>query len=140
MCMCIKKINGLNPESKKSKLVADFRKGYKVICKENKAILQNYQYKIGENISSRHDNKYLEEELNKEEIIEGFHIFLELKDALRYCGFISFEKVIEVFYKDENVVSYGYTPLNKLEKAATVVSTKLIVKSFINLWYPYLKE
>ena len=82
MCMSINKKD--KAEIKKSELVADYRKGYKVIESDNTSPLHPYLYKVGENISNRKELKLEQLEESKGIVSKGFHIFLELKDALRY--------------------------------------------------------
>ena len=143
--MITRKVKDFDPESiVKPELVADFRRGYKVIDKSQRCLFCfrfNWfkPYDIGENFSSRKTVERTEEEIKKNEVHSGFHIFLSLEDALRYC-LSPEETIIEVYYKDTDVVAYGYTELDKKSNAATVVVTRLTIKSLRDHWYPYLKE
>ena len=86
-----------------------------------------YKYSVGENISNRPTTPLTCAEIIHNEIEKGFHLCLKYKDA-KTTGkkYFTPDKTIKVYYKPEDVVSYGMWENGK-EK--TVVVTKLIIKS-----------
>lgn len=104
-----------------------YYKGYKVVRSNNRSIFEYFLYKIGENKSGRKSiTLNALEEVNK--VIEkGFHLFLNKRDAIFEKEGRWDYKIIEVFFKKENVVATGYWEKENTEE--NVVVTKLMVKS-----------
>ena len=136
MCMIIDK----DSESNRSELTGEYRKAYKILTMDNCSpiVYPSTPYKLGENISNRSSKDLTVEEKATRKAHKGFHLLLNKKDALRFRSLD--EKLIEIFYKDKDVVSYGYHMLDKIDEAPAVVVTKLNIESLNDLWYPYLAE
>ena len=87
---------------------------------------KGHEYFIGVNISDRISPKLTTEEIRYNQVEKGFHLFLNYKSA-KEIGKKYKDKTIKVYYRQEDVVSYGTwdDPLNE----NIVVVTQLIVKS-----------
>jgi hypothetical protein len=131
-------IRGDISEKHKPELIGEYRMAYKILMIDNSSpiVYPPILYKLGENISNRSSKVLTTEEEFTKKIHKGFHLLLDKKDALRFRALG--EKMIEASYKDEDVVSYGYTSLDKIDKAYSVVVTKLHIRSLNDIWYPYL--
>ena len=88
--------------------------------------LPNYQYVLGENVSNRLSKK---DPWEVNEINKGFHCFLYRSDARKLIKNIHTPKdakVIQVFYKPEDVIAYGFRWGSSVDKCVAVM--KLTVK------------
>ena len=121
MCMHIN-------ESIKAKKTRDgWLTAYKVVegLSNLSPCLSSHRYTIGENISDRTKTTLSKKE--KGVVIKGFHLFTNKVAARKWMSGTG-TKTIQVFYKPEDVVAYGYTIFNN-KSLSTVVVTKLTVKS-----------
>jgi len=106
-----------------------YYKAYKVIENKNISLYNNFTYKIGWNQSSRKTKELTFDETYLVE--KGFHLFLNKCDAINECGRLANEcgrlaKVIEVYFKRENVVATGFWNIQYIKN---VVVTKLLIRS-----------
>jgi len=103
--------------------------GYKVVYHHDTSIYQCHKYVLGINKSNRRQKPLYLFETNREEVHQGFHIFLRLRTAKKMLvNRTGCRKIIKVFFKPENVVALG-----TWENSHNVVVTKLLVKSLNNI-------
>ena len=111
--------------------------GYKSIYLDNTSSYQNCQLKNGVNTSNRKNKEFTPFEKNTNLIESGYHIFLDIKDALEECNHWSNntwlgrpEKVIRVYFKPEDIVSTGFFYNSRKGTSKNVVVMKMDIKSF----------
>lgn len=104
--------------------------GYKLLLRgTNRASFRNdFIYRKGINVSDRPSKELTDEEKTLASISKGIHVFLNFKNtkdlSIRYNG----DKIIEVYFKPEDVVATG-----TFGARHCVVVLKVLVKSLKNL-------
>jgi len=128
--------------------------GYKVIYNNDHSLLYGWdkKWEEGLNRSNRRTTSFLNYEEHNGPVYKGFHIYLskkatkiyrerQKKDNSKNVRKNKGLKVIKVYYKPTDIVSYGYTKINEYKirdgrmvdcstkHLKTVVITKCMVKS-----------
>jgi hypothetical protein len=109
-------------EDKLPKVENGYCKGYKVIRNDNHSLYFDHLFTTGENISNRTCKCATKEcrdckDINDGFVAKGFHLFTSIDKANKFqetCVYVKPEpehfvgqKIIEVFYKPEDIISYG---------------------------------
>ena len=107
--------------------------GYKVIKNCNGSIYYRHDWKLGLNTSDRGTINPSPYEIKTTRVEQGFHAFFSKEMAKKYCRGGEY-RVIKIFYKPKDVVSYGLTCFDNVGndnaiEAKSVVVTKCTVKS-----------
>lgn len=102
----------------------EYAKEYCNFFKNNCSLFDySFVYQVGINIAN-HREDYNKDPKELDIIREGLHLILNLNDALSWVK-MSYQKVIEVYYKPEDVVAYGFLQGTKTQG---VVVKQLVVK------------
>ena len=103
----------------------EYAKEYCNLWVNNCSLLDpTFVYQLGLNVA-KHREDYPKNPKELDTIREGFHLILTLKDAQEWIK-MNYQKIIEVFYKEEDVVSYGFLQGTKTQG---VIVKQLIVNN-----------
>ena len=103
----------------------EYAKEYCNTYKDNCSLLDyTFIYQLGLNVA-RHNEDYPINPREPDIIREGLHLMLTLKDAQEWIK-MSYNKIVEVYYKKEDVIAYGFLQGTKIQG---VIVKQLIIKS-----------
>lgn len=108
----------------------EYAKEYCNFFKDNCSLFNyTFVYQVGVNIA-KHKEEFPKEPKKQDLIREGLHLILTLKDAQEWIK-MGYQKVIEVFYKPEDVVAYGFLQGTKTQgvvvKQLTINTLKEVI-------------